>query len=220
MRLRLHPAALAELDEAVAWYEARRTGWGSLLFEQVSLRIGQAARFPRSGAPVMGFESRYDVRQYVLSRFKYVVILFVVLLSALYALPNIYPQDPSVQVTANRGYAVDAKLKAQVEAELRKAGVAPKAVELSKGGELLVRLASVDAQTKANVGLRCAILVVKRELMTRSATVSNTTRVVGRLRPFVRAQRSIVGRCRRPTRPMRPSELKRPRKSIGMVASA
>jgi plasmid stabilization system protein ParE len=74
MRLRLHPAALAELDEAVAWHEERRTGWGSVLFEELSLRIGQAARFPRSGAPVMGFESKYDVRQYVLSRFKYVVI--------------------------------------------------------------------------------------------------------------------------------------------------
>jgi preprotein translocase subunit SecD len=91
------------------------------------------------------------------SRFKYFVILFVVLLSALYALPNIYPQDPSVQVTANRGYEVNAKLKAQVEAELRKAGVAPKAVELSQGGELLVRLPSVDAQTKANDALNAAI---------------------------------------------------------------
>ncbi len=91
------------------------------------------------------------------SRFKYFVILFVVLLSALYALPNIYPQDPSVQVTANRGYEVDAKLKAKVEAELRKAGVVPKAVELSKGGELLVRLPGVDAQTKANDALNAAI---------------------------------------------------------------
>ncbi len=91
------------------------------------------------------------------SRFKYFVILFVVLLSALYALPNIYPQDPSVQVTANRGYEVDAKLKAQVEAELRKAGVVPKSVELSKGGELLVRLPGVDAQTKANDALNAAI---------------------------------------------------------------
>jgi preprotein translocase subunit SecD len=91
------------------------------------------------------------------SRFKYFVILFVVLLSTLYALPNIYPQDPSVQITPNRGYEVDAKLKAQVEAELRKAGVVPKAVELSKGGELLVRLPGVDAQTKANDALNAAI---------------------------------------------------------------
>jgi preprotein translocase subunit SecD len=90
-------------------------------------------------------------------RFKYFVILFVVLLSTLYALPNIYPQDPSVQITANRGYQVDAKLQAQVEADLKKAGVAPKAVELEKSGELLVRLPTVDAQTKANDVLGTAL---------------------------------------------------------------
>ena len=41
------------------------------------------------------------------ARWKYFVILVVLLLSALYALPNMFPQDPSVQVTANRGAAVD-----------------------------------------------------------------------------------------------------------------
>jgi preprotein translocase subunit SecD len=90
-------------------------------------------------------------------RFKYFVILFVVLLSTLYALPNLYPQDPSVQITANRGYQVDARLKTQVEADLEKAGIAPKAVELEKSGELLVRLSSVDAQTKANDVLGAAL---------------------------------------------------------------
>lgn len=36
-------------------------------------------------------------------RWKYVVILIVLALSALYALPNIYQKDPAVQITANRG---------------------------------------------------------------------------------------------------------------------
>ena len=83
-------------------------------------------------------------------RFKYVTILIVVLLSALYALPNVYPQDPSVQITANRGYQVDAALQRQVEGDLEKAGIAAKAVELEKDGELLVRLNDVNAQTHAN----------------------------------------------------------------------
>src|SRR5690606_35346310 len=90
-------------------------------------------------------------------RFKYFVILLVVVLSTLHALPNVYPQDPSVQITANRGYQVDARLKAQVEAELEKAGVAPKSVELEEGGELLVRLPTVDAQTRASDVLNQAI---------------------------------------------------------------
>ena len=43
-------------------------------------------------------------------RWKYAVILLVVLLSTLYALPNIYLKDPSVQITANRGNACIATL--------------------------------------------------------------------------------------------------------------
>ena len=82
-------------------------------------------------------------------RFKYLTILVVVLLSALYALPNVFPQDPSVQVTANRGAKVDVALKQRIEADLKKAGIVTKAVELQKGGELLVRLNNVDAQGKA-----------------------------------------------------------------------
>ncbi len=84
-------------------------------------------------------------------RFKYVIIVVVLLLSVVYALPNVYPQDPSVQITANRGYKVDAQLEKQVAAELARAGVVPKAIELdTKAEELLVRLGSVQAQTRAS----------------------------------------------------------------------
>ena len=83
------------------------------------------------------------------ARWKYVVILLVLLLSALYALPNIYPQDPSVQVTANRGFNVDAALRQRVEASLKKAGVTVKSVEIGKDGNLLVRLPDPATQVKA-----------------------------------------------------------------------
>ncbi|HJR73186.1 MAG TPA: protein translocase subunit SecD [Luteimonas sp.] len=86
------------------------------------------------------------------ARWKYVVILLVVLLSVLYALPNIYPQDPSVQITANRGSAIDAPLRQRVDAILKKAGVAPKSIE-TEGDNLLVRMPSSDGQTKASDAL-------------------------------------------------------------------
>ena len=86
-------------------------------------------------------------------RWKYIVIVLVVLLSALYALPNIYPQDPSVQITPNRGFAVDAALTQRVNASLKEAGVTAKSVDTQASG-LLVRLPSLDAQTKANDALR------------------------------------------------------------------
>ncbi|HEY5850056.1 MAG TPA: protein translocase subunit SecD, partial [Lysobacter sp.] len=84
---------------------------------------------------------------------KYFVILVVLLLSALYALPNIYPQDPSVQVTASRGAKVDPALSAQVGVTLKQAGVTPKSIELDNGN-LLVRLSNPDQQIKANDALR------------------------------------------------------------------
>ncbi len=89
-------------------------------------------------------------------RWKYALILLVVALSALYALPNIYPSDPSVQITPNRGFAVDAALNQRVEASLKAVGVAP--LSLDKDGDnLLVRLPSLDAQTKANDALRTGL---------------------------------------------------------------
>jgi len=83
-------------------------------------------------------------------RFKYLIIVVVVLLSVLYALPNLYPQDPSIQVTANRGYDVDAALEKRVEDALAKAGIAAKSVAIEEEGELLVRLDDVQAQTRAS----------------------------------------------------------------------
>ena len=71
-------------------------------------------------------------------RWKYVVILFVVLLSALYALPNIYPQDPSVQVTANRGAATGVELDAKIESALAEAGVTAKSIDTPEEGARMV----------------------------------------------------------------------------------
>ncbi|MGV8931325.1 MAG: protein translocase subunit SecD [Luteimonas sp.] len=89
-------------------------------------------------------------------RWKYVVIVLVVLLSVLYALPNLFPQDPSVQVTPSRGAAIDDALRQKVQATLATVGVTPKSVDVEKGN-LLVRLDALDAQTKAADALRPAL---------------------------------------------------------------
>ena len=89
-------------------------------------------------------------------RWKYVVILLVVLLSGLFALPNIYPSDPSVQITANRGFAIDATLEQRVQSALTASGVTAKSVD-KDGDSLLVRLPAFEAQTKANDALRVGL---------------------------------------------------------------
>ena len=82
------------------------------------------------------------------ARWKYVVILFVVLVSALYALPNIYPQDPSVQVTANNASAADAALEKRVEQALVAAKLTPKSVAI-EDGKVMARFNDVEVQAKA-----------------------------------------------------------------------
>lgn len=89
-------------------------------------------------------------------RFKYFVIIVLLLLSVLYAVPNVFPPDEAVQVTANRGGKVDAALKQKVEAALGTAGIAPKQVEID-GDDLLVRLRSADQQTRASDVLQQAL---------------------------------------------------------------
>ena len=88
------------------------------------------------------------------SRWKYVVFLVLLVLSVFYALPNAFPQDPSVQVTANRGSTVDAALQQRVETALKGANAPFLSTEIDKDGNLLVRTGSDDAQAKAADVLR------------------------------------------------------------------
>lgn len=86
-------------------------------------------------------------------RWKFALALLVLLASVLYSLPNLYPQDPSVQITANRGAKIDAALQAQVASTLATAGVKPKSIALDQDGNLLVRLNDADQQTRASDAL-------------------------------------------------------------------
>ncbi|AMJ55502.1 MULTISPECIES: protein translocase subunit SecD [Stenotrophomonas] len=87
-------------------------------------------------------------------RWKYFLILIVLAVSALYALPNIYQKDPSVQITANRGGQIDDALEERVVKALSEAGVATKSVEKEGDNNLIVRLTSLDAQSRANEVVR------------------------------------------------------------------
>ena len=82
-------------------------------------------------------------------RWKYVLIVLILAVSVLYALPNKYQKDPSVQITANRGAQVDDALKSKVVAMLGSAQLKPKAIA-KEGDNLVVRMASLDDQTRAN----------------------------------------------------------------------
>lgn len=104
------------------------------------------------------------------SRWKYLTILIVVLISAFYALPNVFPQDPSVQISANRGAKIDDALKQQVAQALTKAGLKSKAIEI-QGENLLVRTPDDETQNKAADTLRDALGNRYTVAMNRASTV-------------------------------------------------
>ncbi|MGN7838194.1 protein translocase subunit SecD [Stenotrophomonas sp. 22385] len=89
-------------------------------------------------------------------RWKYVVILIVLALSALYALPNIYQKDPAVQITANRGGQVDDALRTRVLADLKQAGINTLGAE-KEGESLIVRLPDLQTQAAASAKLRDSV---------------------------------------------------------------
>ena len=91
------------------------------------------------------------------ARWKYFVILVVFALSVLYALPNVFPQDPSVQVASSRGAPVDAALDARVTAVLKQAGFPNPRVAIEAPNNLLVRLDSPESQVKAADLVRAAL---------------------------------------------------------------
>ncbi|MEJ2630624.1 MAG: protein translocase subunit SecD [Acidihalobacter sp.] len=78
---------------------------------------------------------------------KYLLILVVLVVGLLYALPNLYGEDPAIQIS-KRNAVVSAGLQSQVEAVLKKDGLRYKRIE-HEGDNLLVRFYNTDTQLKA-----------------------------------------------------------------------
>ena len=85
------------------------------------------------------------MNQYPLWR--YILVVLVIATGVLYALPNIYGDDPSLQVSARRAEPVDTALREQVSVALTDAGISAKSIELEQN-RLLIRFN--DAETRAN----------------------------------------------------------------------
>jgi preprotein translocase subunit SecD len=81
-------------------------------------------------------------------RWKYALVVVVLLLGVLYGLPNLFLQQPAVQITANRGATVDQALKEQVQGILEKDKITFQSIELN-GDHLLVRLPTGENELQA-----------------------------------------------------------------------
>ncbi|WP_102353037.1 protein translocase subunit SecD [Vibrio lentus] len=79
---------------------------------------------------------------------KYLMVMFAIAIAALYALPNIYGEDPAVQVTGARGASVDLSTLDAVTDALEAKSLSTKSVAL-ENGSILVRFNDTDTQISA-----------------------------------------------------------------------
>lgn len=86
------------------------------------------------------------MNQYPLWR--YLLLIVVVGVGIIYALPNIYGDDPALQISARRAAPVDEALAGRVREALDKAGLKAKKIELGESS-LMVRFDSVEARREA-----------------------------------------------------------------------
>lgn len=82
------------------------------------------------------------------ARWKYALATFILIVSVIYSLPNLYPQDTAIQISATRGGQIDAALKERVQGVLEKNQIEFKSIDF-ENKNLLIRLASPDTQIRA-----------------------------------------------------------------------
>ena len=79
---------------------------------------------------------------------KNTLIIIALIIAGIYALPNLYGEDPSIQISPLRGASVNNTLLADVKTELKVAGLKPLGEELSTN-QLLLRFKQTEDQIKA-----------------------------------------------------------------------
>ncbi|QLB40437.1 MULTISPECIES: protein translocase subunit SecD [Mannheimia] len=87
----------------------------------------------------------------MLNRFplwKNLMVILLIAIGALYALPNLYGDDPSVQISGTRGQQATPETLTQIQSTLSSVNIQPKSAIL-ENGSILVRLESSEQQLAA-----------------------------------------------------------------------
>ncbi|WP_115717716.1 protein translocase subunit SecD [Gallaecimonas mangrovi] len=87
---------------------------------------------------------------------KYLMLIVAVVIGFLYATPNLYPEDPAIQVSGVRSAVVDNSTLDKVRAALSQDKVQAKSVSV-ENGLLLARFSNTDSQLKAQEAITKAL---------------------------------------------------------------
>ena len=84
---------------------------------------------------------------------KYALLIVVIVFAIIYALPNAYPEDPTIEISGDEASVTAATLK-RVEAFLSAQNITYKKIEINENGKLLIRFADTASQLSVAEPLR------------------------------------------------------------------
>ncbi|WP_071603252.1 protein translocase subunit SecD [Dickeya oryzae] len=87
---------------------------------------------------------------------KYLMLIVTIVVGLLYALPNLYGEDPAIQVTGARGTAASESTLVQIQNVLQEQHIASKSIALENGA-ILARFSTPDIQLRAREVLVSAL---------------------------------------------------------------
>lgn len=114
---------------------------------------------------------------------KNLLILGVVLAGLLLALPNVFSQNPSIEISAVRGAQITDASAGEIRAALESAKVPFKRIDTLEGGKLLVRFPSSGDQLRGQEAIETTLAERYRTALTLSADLPAWVTALG-LRPM------------------------------------
>ncbi|WP_410016214.1 protein translocase subunit SecD [Sodalis sp. C49] len=87
---------------------------------------------------------------------KYIMLILALVVGLLYALPNLYGEDPAVQITGARGAAASETTLVQIQNVLKEQNITSKSIALENGA-ILARFSNPDVQLRAREALLNAL---------------------------------------------------------------
>jgi preprotein translocase subunit SecD len=107
------------------------------------------------------------------------LILGVILVGLLLALPNLFSQDPSIEISANRGAQVTEASAGEIRAALENAQVPFKRIDTLEGGKLLVRFTGSGDQLRGQEVIEGTLSERYRSALTLSVDLPGWVRALG-----------------------------------------
>ncbi len=83
---------------------------------------------------------------------KNLLIIVAILVGAFYSLPNLFGEDPAIQISSTRGTAVELAVQGDLEALLQRQQITAKSITIFEG-KLMARFANTDDQIKAKAAI-------------------------------------------------------------------